>query len=278
MMQSDGQRRTAIMDDASLKVRKRAAQKIADRYIPEPRGRDEKPPTIEMFPEPAPGGVTPVKSQEREAVTLTEYGGLQIAYQHFNNTLFSGELPDVLLTYQRRAHSLGHFGGDRYSGRSGSDRVSEVSLNPDGFIDRTDEQIASTLVHEQVHVWQEQKGSAPKRKYHNKEWAAKMKSLGLQPSNTGMVGGKETGVQMNHFIIDGGPFDEAYRQLRATGWRLNWESTPTQGRPAAPKSKLKFTCPQCDQNVWGKPGANTLCGDCYDRDGGIVRMTLNDEK
>jgi predicted SprT family Zn-dependent metalloprotease len=33
-------------------------------------------------------------------------------------------------------------------------RSSELALNPDAFIDRTDEQICSTPVHEMVHAWQ----------------------------------------------------------------------------------------------------------------------------
>src|SRR5262249_57307599 len=40
------------------------------------------------------------------------------------------------------------------------------------------------LVHEMVHVWQEQYGHPASRGYHNKQWAAKMKAVGLQPSGT----------------------------------------------------------------------------------------------
>ena len=40
-------------------------------------------------------------------------------------------------------------------------------------------------------------GQAAARGYHNKEWAAKMKAIGLMPSNSGAVGGKETGQQMS---------------------------------------------------------------------------------
>ena len=60
----------------------------------------------------------------------------------------------------------------------------ELALNPDTLIDRSDEQICSTLVHEQCHVVQHEKGR-PSGSYHNKEWAAIMKGVGLQPSSTG---------------------------------------------------------------------------------------------
>ena len=36
-----------------------------------------------------------------------------------------------------------------------------------------------------THVWQHQHGKPSSRGYHNREWAAKMKAIGLQPSNTG---------------------------------------------------------------------------------------------
>jgi hypothetical protein len=125
------------------------------------------------------------------AITPVEYTGLQKAYDHFNAELFGETLPDVFITYQRKAHSRGYFSADRFAGRNGRFGKHELALNPDAFVE--DEQICSTLVHEQTHVWQEAHGEPSPRRYHNKEWAAKMKSVGLQPSSTGAVGGKETG-------------------------------------------------------------------------------------
>jgi predicted SprT family Zn-dependent metalloprotease len=60
-----------------------------------------------------------------------------------------------------------------------------LALNPDGFISETDKQVCQTLVHEMTHVFQHVHGKPSARGYHNKEWAAKMKSIGLQPSSTG---------------------------------------------------------------------------------------------
>src|SRR5262249_11123546 len=62
---------------------------------------------------------TKVRPYERkEAITPIEYGGLQQAYDHFNATLFDGTLPDVFITYQRRANSAGYFAPDRFSSRT----------------------------------------------------------------------------------------------------------------------------------------------------------------
>jgi predicted SprT family Zn-dependent metalloprotease len=157
--------------------------------------------------------------QPDNAITPVEYGGLQKAYDHFNKELFGGSLPDVFIVYSRRSHSKGHFAPNRFAGRGTNMPKHELSLNPDGFINRSDEQIVSTLVHEMVHHWQEHCSGKKRERYnyHDKEWAAKMKSIGLQPSNSGMVGGKETGVSMSHYILDGGPFQITYQKLATTG-------------------------------------------------------------
>ena len=89
------------------------------------------------------------------AITPAEYNGIQFAFDYFNAALFNRALPDVFITYQRHAHSRGHFAADRFTARFGQFRKDELALNPDAFVDRTDEQIVSTLVHEMVHVWQE---------------------------------------------------------------------------------------------------------------------------
>src|SRR5262249_19243698 len=120
------------------------------------------------------------------AITPVEYTWLQKAYDHFNRELFDRSLSDVFITYQRKAHSPGYFSTDRFSGRVGKFGKHELALNPDGFINHTDEQIVQTLVHEMVHVWQHAHGKPSARGYHNTQWSAKMKSIGLQPSSTGM--------------------------------------------------------------------------------------------
>jgi hypothetical protein len=205
------------------------------------------------------------KAGESVAITPVEYGSWQEAYDHFNHELFDGTLPDVMIVLQRRAHSGGHFAPNRYAGRGVNFTKHELSLNPDGFKGKSDEFICSILNHEMSHVWQEHCGVKRRKRYsyHDKEWAAKMKSIGLQPSNTGMVGGKETGVQMAHYIIDDGPFQIAFQKLAATGWRPNLESAAVPGPSGKPnKSKTLFTCQHCNWNVWGKPDTEVVCKHC----------------
>ena len=210
-----------------------------------------------------------VQSETKPAddpITPKEYGGLQAAFSFLNTRLFDGKLPNVVIVLQRRAHSGGHYSPSRFSSRVGSQGYDELSLNPDGFIGKTDEFIVSILLHEMDHHWQDKFGKPAARGYHNKEWAAKMKSQGLMPSNSGMVGGKETGQQMSHYIIPGGHFTQAFAELAATGWKLNLQSTIYAGGSKRPSdSKTKFTCASCDQNAWGKPDLAIRCDLCNAR-------------
>ena len=138
----------------------------------------------------------------------------------------------------------------------------ELALNPDGFINESDMEICSTLVHEQHHVWQHANGTAPKRGYHDREWAAKMKLNGLQPTSTGMADGRETGQHMTHLIVHGGKFEQSYKRLAASKWRLNLESALRPNQQKGPSSKTKFTCVKCGQNAWGKPDLAVTCTPC----------------
>jgi predicted SprT family Zn-dependent metalloprotease len=208
---------------------------------------------------------------KKEVLTLQEYQGFQKAYDFFNRELFAGSLPQVLVTLQRHANTRRYFSPERFKGRVEKAAVHELALNPDTFTGRTDEMILSTLVHEMCHVWQETYGNPSRRGYHNREWATKMREVGLQPTSTGEPGGMETGQSMTHYILPGGKYTKAFAKLAVTGFQLRWQSLPfgKQGR-ANKSSKTNFTCPECGQNAWAKPGARLICGVCFKNGGGAI--------
>ena len=205
-----------------------------------------------------------------DTITQEQYGSFQAAYDFFNGELFGGGLPDLLVTLQRRGGSKGYFSYERFKGRSEEGAAHELAMNPDAF-GRTDEEICSTLVHEMTHVWQHTYGNPGRTGYHNKEWGAKMKEVGLYPSHSGELGGKETGQRVTHCIIPGGPYAQAFSKLEATGFKLRWQSQAnSNGKQKKLDSKTKYTCPICDQNAWAKPGALLMCGNCSDLEEGEV--------
>ena len=106
---------------------------------------------------------------------------------------------------------------------------------------------------------QERFGAPSRSGYHNREWGARMETLGLIPSDTGRPGGKRTGQIMGHYVSDGGPFEQAAKSLRGAGWQVPVVALLERPRPV---SKLKYTCLGCGINVWGRAGLAVDCANC----------------
>lgn len=195
--------------------------------------------------------------------TRTTYGDLTDAYDFLNVRLFEARLPLCLITMQRRAKSnYGHFCGERFGTRDGREVTDEISLNPRHLRNRAVDEILSTLAHEMVHLEQHHFGKASRSGYHNKEWGSLMQRIGLEPSSTGKPGGRRTGQQMSHYVASGGRFEDVCRELLATGFTIHYgDQLPGEDR-SPPESKVKYTCPQCGANAWGKPALSLICGDC----------------
>src|SRR5437764_219921 len=102
-------------------------------------------------------------------ITRQTYNDLDDAYIWFNAALFGDELPDCLITYQRKSKAYGYFSQDRFVSRDGTTPSDEVALNPEHFRERTTGDILSTLVHEMCHQWQRHYGKTSRAGYHNAE-------------------------------------------------------------------------------------------------------------
>lgn len=213
-------------------------------------------------------------SSHREP-TREQFNALRSQFHYFNAKLFAGELPEVMLNMSRHAKSYGFFAPDRWKlggtteeqGKDAALKTHEISLNPDHF-GRDARAVASTLVHEMVHLWQEVLGKKKGSKgYHNKEWGTKMETIGLMPSSTGSPGGRRTGKNMTHYVLDGGAFARAWLELPEE-YKMPWRSgIGLLGDASAPKprkkdpSKMKFSC-GCGNNLWGKKDLRVTCNDC----------------
>lgn len=197
------------------------------------------------------------------------YASLDAAYEHFNRELFDRQLPPCLLTMQRHKGAYGYFSGQRFASMDNPKEVTdEIALNPAHFAARTSTETLSTLVHEMVHLWQHHLGQPPRRCYHDRQWAAKMREIGLIPSDTGQSGGKETGQRMSHVIEPGGRFEQACTAFLATSAAILYHDRAGDGEDAAgtrrkkAASKTKYTCPNCGLNAWAKPQSRLICGEC----------------
>lgn len=220
--------------------------------------------------------------------THETYGELQQAFDHFNIELFDSKLPPCLLTLQREKKTYGYFSAERFGRRGDDVKTDEIALNPAYFGVVPVIEVMQTIAHEMVHLWQHHFGvKAGRRRYHNKEWAEKMESIGLMPSDTGKPGGKKVGERMSDYPINGGAFMQASDKLLTQHFHISWfdrfpakhvtaqalelatDDEDGEGADLAiteesqtKPTRAKYTCPTCSTNVWGKPALKLVCGEC----------------
>lgn len=200
-------------------------------------------------------------------ITEKQYSALQAAYDHLNARLFDGELPDVIITLNRKRGAAGYFSPERFVETETGEVVHEIALNPDTFTETvTAKKVLSTLAHEMTHLWQNEFGDKnPRKAYHNREWADKMEDIGLMPSSTGREGGSRTGQKMTHYVIEEGPFDWACEDLFMCAAPIMFTSVFLPLIPkAAKKNKIAYACEVCGQKAWAKPEARLVCGECHE--------------
>lgn len=233
--------------------------------------------------------VSKIESAEH-AVPHTEamYGYLTRAFDFLNRKMWDGRLPPVIIIPHRNPRCFGYYHGGifaRVEDGKVSGKADELALNPQYVATRPARDVISTLAHEMCHHWQKYFDKEPSKSYHNKGWGTEMKRIGLHPSSTGKPGGKETGKNVSHYIIDGGLFDVAFAEflkleppiffqdrlaLQRSGLTIGGseegedDDGGDEGKAAPKKSKgrAKFTCPGCQLNAYAKPSANLICGDC----------------
>ncbi len=200
--------------------------------------------------------------------TTQTYTSLTTAYDFFNRELFISGLPPCLITMQRHKGAFGYFSGERFARTTNPNEVTdEIALNPAHFATRKPNEVLATLVHEMVHLWQHHNGEPPRKGYHDKQWAIKMREIGLIPTATGEPGGKETGQKMTHLIEENGRFANAATKLFEEHPTILYhdrssDNDTTRKKKAA--SKTKYTCSSCGLNAWAKPEVSLVCGNCQE--------------
>ena len=158
---------------------------------------------------------------EDTSPTLQNYEELQRAFDHFNSELFDGQLPSCLITLQREKRSFGYFSHKRFANLMGG-TTDEIAMNPCYFGVVPLVETMQTMVHEMVHLWQAHFGDVGRTRYHNRQWADKMESIGLMPSSTGRPGGKRTGDRVADYALEGGRFLQSCERLITADFRLSW--------------------------------------------------------
>lgn len=203
-------------------------------------------------------------------ITKRQFNTFEDIFNYYNEELFSGSLPEVMINMSRKKNSHGFFAPMRWKGTADGKHVHEISLNPDS-LKRTAIEWHSTLVHEMCHLWRQELKDSRAVGYHCRKWGNKMEEIGLMPSNTGLPGGRKTGVKMTHYIIEGGKYQEAFNRIQGEDFSdMILPYLPAgplltkSGKPIRSQTKIKYEC-SCGFKVWGKPDLKLSCDQCGER-------------
>ncbi|MGI6379312.1 MAG: SprT-like domain-containing protein [Anaerolineae bacterium] len=97
----------------------------------------------------------------------------------FNDRFFVGGMPDALLGFERMDHRI----LAAYTlNRNAQGLLYEITFNT-VHLERPLWELLETLMHEYVHLWQQNQGEQPvTRNYHNREFVERCEALGLHPA------------------------------------------------------------------------------------------------
>jgi len=182
-------------------------------------------------------------------LTTSQFQTLDDLYAFYNVKLFDAALPECIINLSRRPNSYGFFASNLWASVPPEDAIQspsvplvpsdyahEISLNPD-YLLRPSIQWHTTLIHEMTHLWQQEFGKPSRTSYHNKQWAKKMESIGLMPSDTGEPGGSRTGQYMTQYIIKDGPFETVFNSLDPRRTRTVALKIPPSRQPCRVRQK-----------------------------------------
>lgn len=215
---------------------------------------------------------------------------LVVPYLRDKNGSPLGAVPDCVITAQALPEGAKGYAAGQVWGNQHGTVLDQITLVFPAHRWSDPKDVAATLVHEMMHVKQNAHGKRSKKTpgYHNRQFCDWLKPLGIQTSTTGGPDGKEVGVKMGQYVIEGGPFDLVMDQIVSEGFSIPWDSmfktdgsmpsfrgTSTRGsssedtsttnaRPIVRKrrkdsSKTKFVCENCEAFVRGAPTNEVGC-------------------
>lgn len=188
---------------------------------------------------------------------LEQLGRLTVAYEIFNQELFDGELPPVMLQLRSKPNCYGYFQPNKWKNRDG-ELIDVIALDSRTAIDRPLEELLSTLVHEMAHAFVFHcTNSRTSSGGHGAKWRAEMERVGLPPIRIGLKWKHAT-----HRIAADGLFHAVFLQHREQLQELPWRECSVNATRGAGRDRTRFQCPSCSGNAWARPSAQLLCGTC----------------
>ena len=204
------------------------------------------------------------------------YRQLHFSAAYFNQELFQGRLPSVLITIEgMQRRTLGYTRPDHFANDAGN-KADQIALNVRRFHDRPLIDLFASLVHELCHVLQHHYGKPSRPGYHNREFAVIMLRVGLSPFGPD---GKSVGQHIDQRIMPGGPFEIAANKLIQSIQSIAWfearkQMLPSQSchgqsrhasanaRGGSGRAAFRCRCRGRGTRAWGAASLRMLCLRC----------------
>lgn len=216
----------------------------------------------------------------KETVKTSRTAGyLEKIFRALNTELFGGELEEPIITIQSTPRAYGHVTVGKTWKRK-DDWRHELNLGAE-TLDRPIEDIAATILHEMVHLYNIAHGVQDNSRggsYHNRKFKEEAERRGLHIEKHEKYGWTITSPteRLLDLVIEQGWTDISINRGRG------WTPPPSAGDKAGDKagagsgadpeagakkksSTRKYICPSCGQSVRATKAVNILCGDCMER-------------
>lgn len=144
--------------------------------------------------------------------TQKYYNFFNAAFEVYNEHLFDGALPSVIITVTRKNNVGAHFSPNLWKNIEG-ESIHEISVNPAMFGSNSLIQVLSVIVREMVHLWNYVEKGKERKGYHGKDWVAKMDAIGLNTQSHDKDRKNGTGQKVSHSIDKNGQFAKVTLQL-----------------------------------------------------------------
>lgn len=160
------------------------------------------------------------------------YDVLELIFHRFNKDLFESalgsrlDLNDIVFTLERKNKQIGLLSYKQFKKVEDGEASfkHEISLNPEYFAIVPKIDVLRVFCQELTRLYRYVHGEKKKMKtdHYDEHFGEYMMTIGLYPSNTGLIGGKEVGKKMSSYILPDGKFLKVCNELVEEGILLNW--------------------------------------------------------
>ena len=207
---------------------------------------------------------------KEEATIMTSLqpaiSALESLFETFNQHFYNGQLPTPVITISPDTTNGAY--GWCTSWKAWTD--SSTAEDPDGgyyeinlcaeYLSRPLEKIASTLLHEMVHLFNQANGVKDCSRggtYHNRKFKTAAEAHGLTVTESEKYGWNETELSEST--------KEFLEGLHLEGFDLQRKRISKAGKGARKQSSRKYVCPCCGMIVRATKEVNIICGDCNEQ-------------